>query len=469
MGSVTGLSGGGAGAGAGAGSSYDPISGTFKPTAPGGTDTSMPTNAHPGKHGIVGDFGTNMFGEGAAGHFGTAGGFGGTGLPAPKIAELQQTVSPDQLQASQMGAGNSLQAQQKLLAALQGQGGLQAQNSALANYQDVAAGRGPNPAMAALNQATGQNVANQASMMAGQRGAGSNIGLMARQAAQQGANTQQQAVGQGATMQAQQQLNAMAGQAGLANQMAGQQIGQVNTNAQSNLANQAAQQAAMAGMNSSTIAAQGNLTGANTALQQSYIDSQKQGLTNFAKMGGGMMNAAGAGMAEGGEVQKMAGGGNIYGAQNPFGEAMVDQNGPQSSFGMFLNMKPQHADDADWKYNKKQKPAAGAAEPMQQTNDQSMAGPDSGESPGYNGDSMGDSGALMAALGGLASSGGKVNAKGPSQKAVKSGDSYDNDKVPAKLSEGEIVLPRSVTMSQDPANDAAKFVAQVLAKRKVKK
>jgi hypothetical protein len=65
-------------------------------------------------------------------------------------------------------------------------------------------------------------------------------------------------------------------------------------------------------------------------------------------------------------------------------------------------------------------------------------------------------------------SGGKVNANSPKEKAVKKGNSYANDSIPAVLSEGEVVLPRSITMSKDPVNDAAKFVAQVLAKRKTK-
>lgn len=40
-----------------------------------------------------------------------------------------------------------------------------------------------------------------------------------------------------------------------------------------------------------------------------------------------------------------------------------------------------------------------------------------------------------------------------------------NDTVPALLSAGEIVLPRSVTKSSDPAGNAAKFVASIMAKK----
>jgi hypothetical protein len=70
------------------------------------------------------------------------------------------------------------------------------------------------------------------------------------------------------------------------------------------------------------------------------------------------------------------------------------------------------------------------------------------------------------ARGGLAKDGGHVAAKNPNQKAKKPGNSYDNDKIPAMLSEGEVVVPRSVMQSQDPVRGAADFVQKVLSKRK---
>jgi hypothetical protein len=68
--------------------------------------------------------------------------------------------------------------------------------------------------------------------------------------------------------------------------------------------------------------------------------------------------------------------------------------------------------------------------------------------------------------GGLAAKGGHVAAKKPSQKAVKSGNSYANDKIPALLSEGEVVIPRDVMQSANPIRGAADFVAKTLSKRK---
>jgi hypothetical protein len=74
-----------------------------------------------------------------------------------------------------------------------------------------------------LSQATGANTANQAALMAGQRGSGANAGLMARQAAQQGAANQQNSAGQAATMQANQSLNALNSMGSLATSQANQQ------------------------------------------------------------------------------------------------------------------------------------------------------------------------------------------------------------------------------------------------------
>lgn len=61
--------------------------------------------------------------------------------------------------------------------------------------------------------------------------------------------------------------------------------------------------------------------------------------------------------------------------------------------------------------------------------------------------------------------GGGVQAANAQQKAVHAGDSYANDKVPAMLSEGEVVIPRSVMKGKDPARGAADFVRAVMAKR----
>lgn len=433
---------------------------------------------------------------------GVSGGAGGTGFQGPQGANVINAADMGDVQRNDL-------AQRKLLSALknqhglanqtdvynQGQGlanqfaganGIGAQIAAMGGMQNIANGQGPNPAQAMLNQATGQNVANQAALMAGQRGAGSNIGLMARQAAQQGGALQQQAVGQGATMQANQQIAALQGlgamgqgltaqqqaqqvqQSGLATQMAQNRIGQTNAMAQNTLNSINAQNQANTGM-------QGNINQANAGMAGTRMQGQ-------ADMLGGLMNSASSAAtmmaAGGGEVPHMADGG-----QTP--------QGPMSSFGQFLSgwglqgVSPNSGVGVpDIGYN----PGPGNATLRKGSDLSGMGSPAGNPNPGVDrgfaqlpaegpveegAATPGQMGGMLPAMGpaapgahgGLANAGGHVAAKAPGQKAEQAGDSYANDKVPAMLSEGEIVIPRSVLQSGDPIKGAADFVAQVLAKR----
>lgn len=454
------------------------------------------------------------------------------GIPgaAPDQANVQQGTSVGDVQGAQRIAGNSLQSQNALLTALQRQNGMQqqnavakqqnnlnsqlnaangvgTQNSAIAGlqntagmYQNIANGTGPNPAQAMLNQTTGQNVANQAALMAGQRGAGANVGLLARQAAMQGAGTQQQAVGQGATMQAQQQLNALSGltgtqqaigglgsgqlaaqqaqQGALANQantVAGQEIAGTTANTQANLENQQQMQNALQGINQSNVTSQSSVNAANAGLAQSNAQG-KQGLLGGLMNGVGGVFSAIAG-AEGGEVRKMAVGGDPGMGQTPTTPAQhpapaeptisayypsaatpsvaaPPQSGPSSSFGNFLK---------NWSDNQKARSSGGDETPINMASNEGSKK----ESQGLGSLIGGIVGlaAAAAAKGGMADRGGFVNAKTPAQRAVKAGNSYANDKIPAMLSEGEIVIPREVLQSRNPVRGSADFVAKVLAKR----
>jgi hypothetical protein len=94
--------------------------------------------------------------------------------------------------------------------------------------------------------------------------------------------------------------------------------------------------------------------------------------------------------------------------------------------------------------------------------------PDSALKQGASKGAQGLIGALgMAAMaqGGLAAQGGGVSAGSPAQAATIQGNSYTNDKIPAVLSEGEVVIPRSIMMGKDPVRGAADFVAKILAKK----
>ncbi len=257
-------------------------------------------------------------------------------------AQLQQSVNQQQIQqamanaaAPQNAQGNQALAQQQAFAnAVAAQNGLGNQSAVfgqeqgLANqYQNIANGQGPNPAQAMLAQQTGNNISAQAALMAGQRGAGANAGLLARQAAQQGAATQQQAVGQGATMQAQQSLAALGQLQGQQAQMANLANTQVGQQAAANQM-QANTAMGLQGLNQqNALANQQTLLGAGQGQQQQALGNvQQQNQANVgiaqgnqqfqAGMIGGLANSIGGAasslFAEGGEVkkpQKMADGG----------------------------------------------------------------------------------------------------------------------------------------------------------------
>lgn len=341
--------------------------------------------------------------------FGLSGGAGGTGFSTPELAKVQDTgITSDDLNNYRVAAQNATGAQQSLMQALQQQGGLQNQSQVYNQLQSVAAGGGPNPAQAMLNNATGQNVANQAALMASQRGAGQNIGLMARNAALQGGNIQQQAVGQGAAMQANQSLGALNAAGQMANTQAANQVGVTNSyvgnqqNALANLYNAIAQQ------NQTNVSNQAGVNTANAGLAQ-------QGLQGGAGVVGGLINAGGAAAG----MKKAAGG------------VIEKQSGPSSELGQFL------------KANK------------------GMQVPESEDSGGGLVDVMLSPGEEVIEPENVKeAAGGTVKSKTVPGKAEVKGDSLKNDKVPAKLKPGSVVVPRTKVK-----DDPAAFVRATLAKK----
>lgn len=472
---------------------------------------------------------------------------------------------------------------------LGGAGGVQAQTGAIGGLrnvyaqqqgtadqlQNIANGQGPNPAQAMLNQATGQNVANQAALMAGQRGASANAGLIARQAAMQGAGIQQNAAGQGATMQANQSLGALgqlggqqqamsgtqqsiagigagltgqeqagiaqqygqgmgaiaAGQTGVSAQYGqgasqvgqqqtgitqqygqgatgvdqyGRQIGQNATIASDiagrDLAHEGNVIAATKNYGDQTLADQGQTYGAvhdvntNTVSSQNNVNSVNGGLaggkmTQQGQVIGGIGNALGAGA------------GAVFGEKKPPPSTVPGADSPaQPDQGLSpgVNTQEQVPKDSTTTYNgnmvEKRAPANTSNQaPNVVAQSNSAPNPDSSVNPGFAppvapppkldsemvdqyaaGGVVGPQSSFGRFLtnhmanGGMArdlSGGGGVQAASAKQKAVKSGNSYDNDKIPAVLSEGEVVIPRSVMQSKDPARSAADFVRKVIAKR----
>lgn len=395
---------------------------------------------------------------------GLSGGNSGTGYSTPS------GTNSGQLQTAYTGAQNAMTGQQGLLTALQGQNGLQNQSQVYGQLQGIANGNGPNPAQAMLNQSTGQNVANQAALMAGQRGAASNVGLMARQAAQQGAQIQQQAAGQGASMQAQQSLNALNSAGQMANTQASNQIGQTNAN----VASQQGEQSTLQGANTANNAVQGQL--ANTTMQG------QQGL-----IGGGLQaGAAALGLADGGQVPGIQAN-SAFSPQSMFGQALASGSTQVGtpSFGGGSNSGAQALQQGVSAFgkNKNSNPTSGATS-MQDSNDTEFGSSSIGDS-GVSG--LGDLGVMAAAEGGkvpaMVSPGEriippekvksvaegkvspmKVGTQVPGTPKVK-GNSYANDTVSAKLPEGGFVIPNDIMQSKNPEQNAAKFVRDFLAKK----
>lgn len=326
----------------------------------------------------------------------------------------QQKAFVDQLQA-QNGLGN----QQDVFA----------QQQALANQiQGVANGTGPNPALAQLNQATGQNISNQAAMQASQRGASANTGLIARQAGQQGGQIQQQAAGQAATLQAQQQIAAMGQlqgqQSNMAN-LANTQVGQT----QQGLANYGQQTGQQY---SSILGGQANANSANAAIAQTNAQAGNNLLGNIA----GAVGTAFAGPI-GGLFAKTA-------------TDQVGQSGPQLKF----------------------KAEGGAVEksgPKSKAGQHVMSA-DSGKLP-----LMVSPGEKILSPKEVAQAAKDKNpmAKGkevPGKAKVGGAkDSYSNDTVRVDAEPGSIVIPRSITQAKDPHKAAADFVAAVLARKGLRK
>lgn len=397
------------------------------------------------------------------------------------VAPATQNEASNLYTQSQTALGD----QSAFLNALGAQNGIQNQSNVYNQLQGIANGTGPNPAQAMLSQQTGQNVAAQSALMAGQRGTGANAGLLARQAAQQGAATQQQAVGQGASMQANQALNAINSAGNIANNQVGNQANTLNSfnsntqNEQQNLLNSIAQ------TNNASVGMQSNQNSNNAAIANTNAQAQN-------KMIGQGIGAVGsiAGLAEGGKVadapkfQRMADGG-VAGPQSFVGQALRSNlpsnqsaGGPnaQGGTGMTSDSYLQGSFEGN-------QGGGGQSSPLAQ-----LSGSDasSGGMGAISDMISGGGAAMMAARGGkvpaMLSPGEKylspkeakavadkkaspdqVGKMVPGQAKVK-GDSLKNDVVPAKLDPGGVVLPRHVMNSKDPAHEAYKFVAAIQAK-----
>lgn len=390
------------------------------------------------------------------GLLGLNGGANGTGFAGPQSATITPGTNAGQIGTAYGGAQNSLQSQQALLAALQGQGGLANQSQVYNQLQGVANGTGPNPAQAMLNQSTGQNIANQAALMAGQRGAGANVGLIARQAGMQGAGIQQNAIGQGATLQANQSLNALGAAGNIAGQQVANQIGATGMNTQANQSEQQLLQNSLASQNQNNVGMQSNINNANAGLANTQMQGQ-QGLI------GGLLGGAGAALGMGGAPVAAKAEGGMIG----FADGGVT-SGPQSSFGQFLSgmggsmtAGGNPLQSGMTTFGKGlgtflRSPAAPAAP--------GVPGP-MGVAPMGKMDATAPVGLGVFAQGGNVGSQLQTGGNVPGKAKVQ-GNSLKNDKVKALLSPGELVVDRETMADKGAAGQAARFLAAVIAAKK---
>lgn len=381
-----------------------------------------------------------------SGLLGTAGGFKGTGVDDPNnwvdSGKLEQANSNLQTQF-----GN----QSGLLAQLQAQNGLGNQSSVYNQMQGVANGTGPNPAQAQLAQATQANTANQAALMAGQRGSSQNAGLIARQAAMQGGANQQQSAGQAATLQAQQSLGALSQMGGIANTQAANQIGQTNANQQAAQANQTA----LLGGNAQQNALKGQLI-TGTAQQQ-------------AAVGGGAMSGAGSSlmaMADGGQVSSNAPApdASAYKGSSKFGKYLQSQGDKMAIQSMDAGSQDLYKGASDLgkgivnafssspgaKNEADMEPAMaeGGKVPVLLSPGEKKLTPDKVKAVERGADPM------------------KIGETVPGKPKVSGAkNDYANDTVKTEEEPGTIILPRSVTQSKHPHWAAHKFMVELAAKK----
>jgi hypothetical protein len=334
-------------------------------------------------------------------------------------------------------------------------------------------GSGPNPVQSQLMQNANSLSQQQAGAIAGQKGI--NPALAARQIGMQGAQAQQTAAGQAATLGAQQQI---AAQGQLANV-----YGTIGNEAQG--ANQTATSALTAGNNTNAAAAAQNAT-ANQGTVSGLFGGAASALQSIHFSRGGMV-----------PVQRLAYGGPPLGAydlqgssaympldpaNNPFAagaqapqlgssavgmQPLVADNalggtdasnaiGQQSQdFQAALNPKPQAQVPVNFGNGGASQSIANQIAAM--ANMPVWAAGNTGNNSGlHSAGSLAGTSALGGG-GGAAALAAFQGAHVPGRPEV-AGDSLKNDKVPAMLSPGEIVLPRSVAQDADAPDLAKEFV-----------
>lgn len=372
-------------------------------------------------------------------------------------------ADPAKLDTSNYG-GTIDQAGQGALDRSQFDENMRRQTELYGQYGDVAAGRGPNPAMAMLRNQTAQNMLGAQGQVASQRGI--NPSMAARAALDAGTAANQNAAGQGALMQAQQSLGALGQQAGLAGQMQQGALGQQGLMGQMYGAAAGAQNA----QNNSNIA---NTLGTNqinagVAAQNTQMGGQLIGglLNGAGAMGASYLGGlgSGGGGGGGGYAGDAATGGDFYmqHAGRPYAEggqvqppdwltsyldqaAGMAQGGqvqPKWQPGQPPPALPAHLDN----WRPPERPLPEITPPWYEGETAKLKP----KTKGY------DVKVQKKAVGG------EIDGVVPGEPRHPGVNTGANDTVPALLTPKEIVLPLSITQASDAPERAKLFVEHLL-------
>ncbi len=344
-----------------------------------------------------------------------------------------------------------------------------------------------------MNQNTGQNINQAAALAAGVRGAGSNAGLIASNAANTGATTQQNAIGQEATLAAEQQLNAQ----GQLENLAGTQV-QQGTNAVQ-LQNQTQQneqnilQGANTATNNANVSQQENINTTNAAVAAGNQNANQNVLSGIGNAINSVGSFIGGLFAEGGEVpshlMEMA---KIYHPKHfaPGGVVWQNSTPVQSSINagaapnlpQFVNAPIYNKPGASTPKTPAPAPTGtnptgvggtyglGGQEEVDQLGSTNTFGAapltsDSFAAPELGSQFAGPAAALALARGGNV--GGKLKAGGKVPGTPKvNHDAYKNDTVTAKLSPGEVVIDLNTLKDKGKLGSMARFVAANIERKK---
>jgi len=354
------------------------------------------------------------------------------------------------------------------------------QNALAGTLANESAGQGLNPAQLQLLQ-NQQGISQQQAVQNAQNRA-INPGLAARTSAQNAAATGSSAVGQAGVQSAQQALTAQ------------QQLGQLYNN----------QVTGAAQVGNTINTGQLGAEGINAQVAQNNANAVNQTESGVLEGAGTALNSL---LSKGGMVKKMASGGDVNSSNStPFTQTPqtnMSDAAPQVTGEVQLVAKggsvgklPEHLSKMAQIYhahkyatggpiggsiNTPYAPSFSNAQELSASNgSNSSSGGSSGSSSSGIIKGIGSLAALLSkggeadknrkmASSSLMTKGGPVKTSIPSQKATIKDDSLKNDKVPALLSQGEIVIPRHITQHPEAAAKAAAFVQAVLNKRRMGK